>query len=150
MQILNYIWMNITLEWLGKHSCSTCTPCVCTKAATDIGASESKFKAYYHGGVVFPSCMHTTGNSIYFMRAAAVYTTSKKQMFAIRKHHEAIAGHACVGPQDVCCKTHLYPTTYSPKWGGLKFILFCNYEIGKLPLKLSNFHPQMLLAWSLI
>ena len=34
--------------------------------------------------------------------------------------------------------------------GGLKFILLCNYNIQKTPLKLSNFHLQVLLAWMLI
>ena len=34
--------------------------------------------------------------------------------------------------------------------GGLKFILLCNYNIQKIPLKLSNFHQQVLLAWALI
>ena len=33
---------------------------------------------------------------------------------------------------------------------GLEFVLLCNYKIEKLPLTLSNFHRQMLLAWSLI
>jgi len=34
--------------------------------------------------------------------------------------------------------------------GGLKFILLCNYKIQKLPVKLSNFHQQALLAWALL
>lgn len=34
--------------------------------------------------------------------------------------------------------------------GGLNFLLMCNYNIGKIPIKLSNFHKQMLLSWSLI
>lgn len=36
------------------------------------------------------------------------------------------------------------------KLGGLKFILLCNFKIAKLPVKLFNYHKQMLLAWSLI
>ncbi len=34
--------------------------------------------------------------------------------------------------------------------GGLHFLSLCNYNIEKLPVKLSAFHKQMLLAWSLI
>lgn len=34
--------------------------------------------------------------------------------------------------------------------GGLKFLLVCNYDISKIPVKLSNFHKQKLLSWSLI
>uniref|UniRef100_A0A3B3I0R1 Reverse transcriptase domain-containing protein n=1 Tax=Oryzias latipes TaxID=8090 RepID=A0A3B3I0R1_ORYLA len=36
------------------------------------------------------------------------------------------------------------------KVGGLNFLLCCNYSIPKIPLKLSNFHQQVLLAWTLI
>lgn len=36
------------------------------------------------------------------------------------------------------------------KVGGLSFLLLCNYSISKLPIKLSNFHKQVLLAWHLI
>ena len=36
------------------------------------------------------------------------------------------------------------------KVGGLEFLLMCNYKISKIQIKLSNFHKQMLLAWSLI
>uniref|UniRef100_A0A3B5R4M7 Reverse transcriptase domain-containing protein n=1 Tax=Xiphophorus maculatus TaxID=8083 RepID=A0A3B5R4M7_XIPMA len=42
------------------------------------------------------------------------------------------------------------PNYLFSKLGGLKFILLCNYKIEKLPIKLSNFHKQMLLSWSLI
>lgn len=34
--------------------------------------------------------------------------------------------------------------------GGIKFLLKCNYKIEKLPIKLSDFHKQALLAWKLI
>lgn len=34
--------------------------------------------------------------------------------------------------------------------GGIDFLLLCNYSISKLPIKLSNYHQQMLLAWGLI
>ena len=34
--------------------------------------------------------------------------------------------------------------------GGLNFLLLCNYSIPKIPLKLSNFHQQVLLAWKMI
>ncbi len=36
------------------------------------------------------------------------------------------------------------------QFGGLSFILSCNYNVGKLPVKLSVFHKQVLLAWALI
>lgn len=34
--------------------------------------------------------------------------------------------------------------------GGLTFILLCNYNTDRIPVSLSNFHKQTLLAWSLI
>ena len=34
--------------------------------------------------------------------------------------------------------------------GGLDFLLRCNYNISKLPVKLSNFHSQLLLSWSMM
>jgi len=34
--------------------------------------------------------------------------------------------------------------------GGLKFILLCNYKIQKIPVILSDFHQQALLAWALL
>lgn len=36
------------------------------------------------------------------------------------------------------------------QFGGLEFLLMCNYKIDKLPAALSDFHRQVLLAWSLI
>lgn len=42
------------------------------------------------------------------------------------------------------------PHNIFSKLGGLKFVLVCNYKVEKIPLKLSNYHQQMLLAWSLI
>uniref|UniRef100_A0A669DIK2 Reverse transcriptase domain-containing protein n=1 Tax=Oreochromis niloticus TaxID=8128 RepID=A0A669DIK2_ORENI len=42
------------------------------------------------------------------------------------------------------------PNYIFSKIGGLNFLLLCNYNINKIPLKLSNFHKQMLLSWSLI
>lgn len=36
------------------------------------------------------------------------------------------------------------------RFGGLHFILSCNYNVEKLPVKLSVFHKQVLLAWTLI
>lgn len=35
-------------------------------------------------------------------------------------------------------------------FGGLNFMLFCNYNIDKVPVKLSAFHRQVFLSWSLI
>ena len=34
--------------------------------------------------------------------------------------------------------------------GGLPYLLVCNYQINKIPLKLSEFHKQVLLAWKII
>ncbi|KAI2653232.1 Protein TIC 214 [Labeo rohita] len=45
---------------------------------------------------------------------------------------------------------NILPNIVFSKVGGLPFLLFCNYSITKLPLKLSNFHKQVLLAWHLI
>uniref|UniRef100_A0A8C6MA25 Reverse transcriptase domain-containing protein n=1 Tax=Nothobranchius furzeri TaxID=105023 RepID=A0A8C6MA25_NOTFU len=45
---------------------------------------------------------------------------------------------------------NIIPSFIFSKLGGLKFLLTCNYNIPKIPMKLSNFHKQMLLAWSLI
>lgn len=42
------------------------------------------------------------------------------------------------------------PNYLFSKLGGLKFILICNYNIDKMPIKLSNFHKQIFLSWSLI
>uniref|UniRef100_A0A3P9M210 Reverse transcriptase domain-containing protein n=1 Tax=Oryzias latipes TaxID=8090 RepID=A0A3P9M210_ORYLA len=42
------------------------------------------------------------------------------------------------------------PKYISDKLGGLPFLLFCNFKIEKIPLKLSNFHKQVLLTWTLI
>uniref|UniRef100_A0A669D202 Reverse transcriptase domain-containing protein n=1 Tax=Oreochromis niloticus TaxID=8128 RepID=A0A669D202_ORENI len=36
------------------------------------------------------------------------------------------------------------------RFGGFNFILNCNYNVEKLPVKLSSFHKQVLLAWTLI
>lgn len=35
------------------------------------------------------------------------------------------------------------------KFGGLQFLWKCNYSLAKLPIKLSKFHEQALLAWKL-
>ncbi len=72
--------MNFTLKCLRKHSDLTCTVVsFCIKAVTDIEASESKFKMHYHDRVVCPICMYTACDSMYFVRAAAGHTISKKQ-----------------------------------------------------------------------
>ncbi len=44
------------------------------------------------------------------------------------------------------------PNYFFSKVGGLPFLLVCNvnYNFSKLPIKLSNFHKQVLLAWHLI
>ncbi len=45
---------------------------------------------------------------------------------------------------------NIIPNYIFSKVGGLNFLLLCNYNVSKIPVKLSNFHKQMLLAWSLI
>ncbi len=45
---------------------------------------------------------------------------------------------------------NLIPNVVFSKLGGLSFLLICNYNIMKIPVKLSLCHRQMLLAWSLI
>ena len=42
------------------------------------------------------------------------------------------------------------PNYIFSKVGGLEYLLLCDYKIEKIPLILSKFHKQMLLAWSLI
>lgn len=42
------------------------------------------------------------------------------------------------------------PNYIFSRFGGLSFILGCNYNVDKIPEKLSLFHKQVLLAWSLI
>lgn len=42
------------------------------------------------------------------------------------------------------------PNYIFSKVGGLNFLLLCTYNIEKLPIKLANFHKQILLSWSLI
>uniref|UniRef100_A0A3P9LWP5 Reverse transcriptase domain-containing protein n=1 Tax=Oryzias latipes TaxID=8090 RepID=A0A3P9LWP5_ORYLA len=42
------------------------------------------------------------------------------------------------------------PNYIFSKLGGINFLLFCNYNVQKIPIKLSSFHKQMLLSWSLI
>uniref|UniRef100_A0A8C7MI53 Reverse transcriptase domain-containing protein n=1 Tax=Oncorhynchus kisutch TaxID=8019 RepID=A0A8C7MI53_ONCKI len=44
-----------------------------------------------------------------------------------------------------CIPHHVFST-----FGGLNFMLFCNYNIDKVPVKLSAFHQQVFLSWSLI
>lgn len=51
------------------------------------------------------------------------------------------------------CPTNLWnfiPHYVFSSVGGLQFLLVCTYNIEKIPVKLSSFHKQMLLAWSLI
>ncbi len=42
------------------------------------------------------------------------------------------------------------PNFLFQKVGGLDFLLMCLYAVGKLPIKLSDFHKQALLCWSLL
>ncbi len=54
-----------------------------------------------------------------------------------------------------CCLTkpslwNFIPNFIFNQLGGLSFLLMCDYKIEKLPVKLSTFHAQALLAWKLI
>ncbi len=94
--------------YLRKHSCSACTPNFHTKAATDIRASESKIHKHCHGGVVCPNCMHTACNSMYFERAGAVHTKSKKQKHMIQNAPSdswRFLKAACGLPADCSCSS---------------------------------------------
>ncbi len=42
------------------------------------------------------------------------------------------------------------PNIIFEKVGGIEFLLNCNFNISKLPIKLSNFHKQALLSWMII
>ncbi len=45
---------------------------------------------------------------------------------------------------------YIFPQQAFSFVGGITFVLMCNYNISKIPIKLSNFHQQVLLAWALI
>lgn len=45
---------------------------------------------------------------------------------------------------------HFISSHVFSKVGGLKFLLGCHYNSEKIPIRLSNFHKQVLLAWSLL
>lgn len=42
------------------------------------------------------------------------------------------------------------PSAVFRELGGIQFFLKCDYDLSKLPLKLSAFHQQILLFWKLI
>lgn len=44
---------------------------------------------------------------------------------------------------------YFIPQNIFKRVGGLKFLLTCNFSSSKLPIKLSKFHEQALLAWKL-
>lgn len=44
----------------------------------------------------------------------------------------------------------IIPNAIFQKLGGIKFLLRCDYDIYKLPVKLSNYHQQVLRYWKLI
>lgn len=45
---------------------------------------------------------------------------------------------------------YFIPCNIFKKCGGLQFLLNCNYSPCRLPLKMSNFHRQALLAWNIL
>ena len=50
----------------------------------NIGARGSKLTVHYHKEVVCPNCIRTAGNSMHFVRPAAVRTEGKKKKHAIQ------------------------------------------------------------------
>lgn len=44
---------------------------------------------------------------------------------------------------------HFIPNNIFKTLGGLPFLMTCNYNIAKLPIKLSKFYQQALLAWKM-
>ncbi len=62
-----------------SHHKFLCTLKFRADAVTDKAASGLKFEAGYVDGVVCLSSMHIACNSMHFVRAGAVPTTSKKQ-----------------------------------------------------------------------
>ena len=42
------------------------------------------------------------------------------------------------------------PSLVFSKVGGIEFLLVCDFEISKLPIKLSKFHQQVLLNWKMM
>ncbi len=43
-----------------------------------------------------------------------------------------------------------FPSAIFNKCGGISFLFQCDFELSKLPIKLSAFHQQVLLYWKLI
>ncbi len=52
-----------------------------------------------------------------------------------------------IDPDSICF--FLIPHNIFKKVGGLDFLLTCNFLTSKLPIQLSKFHEQALLAWKL-
>lgn len=44
----------------------------------------------------------------------------------------------------------IIPELLFRKVGGIEFLLHCNYDVGKIPVNLSNFHKQALMSWLMI
>lgn len=42
---------------------------------------------------------------------------------------------------------NVIPNLIFEKMGGIEFLLKCNFDVNKIPVKLSNFHKQVLLSW---
>lgn len=49
-----------------------------------------------------------------------------------------------------CCIWNIFPNYLFDQLGGIHFFLRCSFDVNKIPLKLSNFHRQVLLTWCLI
>lgn len=48
------------------------------------------------------------------------------------------------------CICNIIPKLIFQQIGGLEFLLKCNFDMGKIPVKLANFHKQVLLTWNLM
>lgn len=48
------------------------------------------------------------------------------------------------------CIWNIIPNLIFQQIDGLEFLLKCNFDVGKIPIKLANFHKQVLLTWNLM
>ena len=48
------------------------------------------------------------------------------------------------------CIWNIIPNLIFQQIGGREFLLKCIFDMGKIPIKLANFHKQVLLTWNLM
>lgn len=73
------------------------------KISTDARAIGSKFSAQCYDKVVCPSYMHTAWNSMYFVRAAAIPSQSKKLKYVIWNAPQMFSGGCLRGENRSAC-----------------------------------------------